>query len=83
MINHRISGQADVFGAPEGWDVSLDGPLGTISVRSEVDIVTGMPIKLSLWKPTADELEILNGGGMLKLGVCCNRHPVISLDIVP
>lgn len=36
----------------------------------------------SYWKPTALELECLNEGGTVRLGVYCEPIPPVSLDVI-
>ncbi len=81
--HHKISGCTRSIGKPAGWDEALDGPCGTLHVRDQIDITSGINFMQSLWKPTRDELAVLNGGGMILLSIAGAVHPVMSMEIVP
>jgi len=38
---------------------------------------------ISVWKPSAEELALLNAGGGVELTVLGVQHPVVSLGAVP
>lgn len=67
-------------GAPKDWDESL-GPCGALSIN---DSAWGGPdathnIMTSAWKPSKEELDILNAGGHVFLGIHGVIHPVVQL----
>lgn len=83
MIHHKITQATREIGRPADWDDALDGPCGSVHVRDEIDALSGCNVMWTLWKPTAEELDVLRGGGMLKLGIMGRIHPVIRMEIVP
>jgi hypothetical protein len=65
------------IGAPPNWDHEK-GECGALSVH----VCTGvddLPMMLSKWKPDPEDLECLNNGGSIYLGVYGTRHPVITV----
>lgn len=38
---------------------------------------------ISIWKPSAEELAVLNAGGGVELIVLGTTHPVVSLGVAP
>lgn len=67
-------------GAPVDWDDSL-GPCDALSIN---DSAWGDPeathnIMTSAWQPSKEELEILNSGGHVFLGIHGVTHPVVHL----
>jgi len=83
MQHHKITGSTREIGRPAGWVDELDGPCGSVHVRDEIDVQSGANVMWTLWKPTLEDLDVLRGGGMLKLGIMGRVHPVICMDIVP
>lgn len=70
------------IGKPRDWDASLDGECGTIFVTDEIDTLTGHNFMYSVYKPTAADLEALNNGGVLRLGIMGRAHPVFQLGVL-
>lgn len=71
-----------VDGAPPSWDETLDGPFINTAILEVVDIVTGIKMLATAWRPSAEELADLNNGGylILKIADCLNgKHPIIQL----
>jgi hypothetical protein len=67
-----------VLGAPEGWD-QKELPCGALPItRSELN---GVPMIISFWTPTSDELLELNSGGVLALWVAGESMPMVALTI--
>lgn len=83
MIPWSIRDKTREFGKPADWDETLDGPCGSIKIRDEIDVQTGMNVMYSLWKPTPEELEVLKGGGLIMLGIMGTVHPVIQIEVTP
>jgi len=70
------------IGAPKDWIPELDGPCGVIYVQPHLDVQTGLTCLYSVYKPTPEDLEALNAGGCLRLGVVTQKHPVINMVIL-
>lgn len=46
------------------------------------DTVNNMPAVFSFWKPTESELEQLNRGASVRLGVYMEPTPPVSVDVI-
>ncbi len=62
------------YGPPSGVS---EEEIGNLSCRRELE--DGYPLVTSHWKPSAEELEILNAGGTVRLGV--NAAPIPPLRV--
>lgn len=40
-------------------------------------------VMYSVWEPTPKQLEVLNKGGAIKLGIVGEAHPPVMLDVQP
>lgn len=72
------------YAKPPDWDESTMGQCGTLPIRKEVIGTPGSGAYLSLksnWLPNAEELAILNRGGVVELE-CCGSQPAVSLAAV-
>lgn len=67
-----------VLGAPKGWDHgSL--PCGALPVtQGEHD---GIPVRVSFWQPTPEELRALQDGAMVTLWVYGAFHPPVAVGV--
>lgn len=77
----RIPGANRVHGAPENWDESRGEILG-LPTRDEEDPGSGLFFMVSQFTPSAEELEILNAGGSIRIGISCDQHPVLRIPYV-
>jgi hypothetical protein len=68
-------GQTTVLGPPPGWDNSRNGPCGGLPVMAHGGRL------LSCWRPSAEELEMLNAGGHVVLAVVGEMHPPVSVNV--
>jgi len=63
------------YGQPEGWDEGKLGPCGELSVQRiwypDIQAYT----VTSMWKPTKEELALLNAGGSVAI-TTLTPHPV-------
>lgn len=75
-----IKGQTRDLGKPRNWDDAKLGHCGSLSIRDEN--FNGMPVMVSLWKPDAEELRVLNAGGGVQLHVFGNVHPPVAVNTV-
>ena len=80
MKQVEVRGENADFGPPRGWDQDKDGTCGRLSVRRE-PYRNGNVELISAWKPTPDELALLNTGGVVELG-CINIQPPVRLHVV-
>lgn len=70
------------IGKPKDWDKS-DGECLTLSVNDSAwnDPDATYNIMTSAWKPSEEELECLNAGGHIYLGIWGITHPVVRLTV--
>ncbi|MRW88853.1 hypothetical protein GJ699_02525 [Duganella sp. FT80W] len=69
-----------VLGAPEGWN-QAELPCEALAItRSEY---AGMPVVKSYWRPSAEELAILNAGGSVELAVLGHTMPPVMVSVDP
>ena len=79
MDPQRIPG-GRFIGAPKGWDNELDGQCDALCIMDT--LCAGSAAMTSFWKPSAQELEILNQGGMVQLWVVGHGHPPVALGVI-
>ncbi|RFP19180.1 hypothetical protein [Duganella sp. BJB475] len=80
MNKHQHHTNNAVLGAPAGWN-QAEVPCSALPItRTECE---GMPAVVSYWKPTAEELAMLNAGGSVALWVCGDSMPPVSLQVDP
>lgn len=89
MIHEKIPGANRANGAPAGWNEEEDGPIQVLWTRDEEERYSPLFFMVSQFKPTPEELEVLNNGGSIRFGINCfegadgvRRHPVIRLPYV-
>jgi hypothetical protein len=67
------------IGKPIDWDVATQGqPCGALSVH----VCKGsgdLPMMISRWHPEPEDLEVLNRGGSIYLGIYGRTHPVVTV----
>lgn len=73
---------ARTIGPPKTWDQELDGECGTIFVTDAIDTMSGMNFMYTVFVPTAEDLEALNNGGALRLGIMGSAHPVFNMAVL-
>ena len=67
-----------VLGAPAGWD-QKELPCGALPItRTKVE---GLPVVMSYWRPTAEELLALNTGAVIELCVVGHTMPPVSIGV--
>ena len=78
MLIKRIEGSTRQLGAPADWD----GKDMSCDVLPILDVQTAEGnFMFSAWEPTPPELEALNKGANIVLGVRGTAHPVVSLQV--
>lgn len=70
------------IGSPTDWDQNLDGSCGVTFVTDAVDTLSGMNIMYSVYPPTSADLEAMNAGGAIRLGIMGRSHPVFQLAVL-
>lgn len=70
------------IGKPRDWDNALDGECGTIHVADNVDVLSGQNVMFSCYQLSETEIEALKNGGLLRLGIMGEVHPVFSLNVL-
>jgi len=78
MLIKRIDGSTRQLGAPADWD-GRDMSCGVLPIL-DVQTPEGN-FMFSAWEPTPPELEALNKGANILLGVRGTAHPVVSLQV--
>lgn len=73
---------ARVIGKPRSWDDTLDGECGSIFVADAIDTLSGQNFMYSVYQPTAQEIEALRAGGVIRLGIMGRSHPVFNLGVL-
>jgi len=76
MIPTTIKDANRTYVRPSDWDASLQGECVDLPVRVQDDL------HQSAWRPTPDELAILNAGGVAVLTVW-GHQPVVALGVEP
>ena len=62
------------MGEPKNWDSDANGTVGKLPVHYDGKVST------SVWQPTEEELELLNKGGSVVLGIF-GWQPCVSLNV--
>lgn len=78
MLIKRIDGCTRQLGAPADWD-GKDMSCGVLPIL-DVQTTEGN-FMFSAWEPTPPELDALNKGANILLGVRGTAHPVVSLQV--
>lgn len=65
-----------VLGAPKGWDQGAL-PVGAIAITDTVQ--SGVPCVVTFWRPGAEELALLNAGGLVALSIVGKTMPPSSV----
>ena len=66
-----------VLGAPAGWN-QAELPCGTLPITRTH--VADLPAVVSYWRPSAEELAVMNAGGAVRLWVVGATMPPVMLD---
>lgn len=69
-------------GKPKDWVDDLDGECGAIYVAAETDVLTGLNKLHTVYKFTDEEVIALLNGGLFRLTICSNIHPVIQMAVL-
>lgn len=80
MNKHQHLSNNDVLGAPVGWD---QGELACAAIPITRTQFNGMDAVVSYWRPSAEELAVLNAGGSIELAILGRTMPPVSLSVDP
>jgi hypothetical protein len=69
-----------VIGAPKGWD-QKEVPCGAVPVTDYVH--EGLPVVITYWRPTAEEVAALARGEFLQLSVVGTSMPPVAIEVGP
>lgn len=76
MMRTQHPSNTRALGAPKDWDHG-HVECGALPI-TDVTLAGHRAMK-SYWRPTTDELEILNGGGLVTLHIIMDVHPPVSV----
>ena len=79
MTPAKITGETRSIGKPANWNEATMGECGALSVRDEID--RGFNTMNSVWRPSADELRMLQNGAGVRLTIWGDVHPVVSMSV--
>lgn len=71
-----------LLGKPKDWDDARDGICHSLSVRGEIHGERKMIKLVSTWKPSQEELILLNIGGAIELSILSPSQPPVALRAV-
>ena len=77
MDRHQHPANNDVLGAPPGTPIDECAALPITRIQYS----DGTPAVASYWRPTADELALLNQGLAVRLTVLGTTHPPVMLGV--
>lgn len=79
-IGH-ISGATRNLAAPSDWDKATNGPCLGLPIRDER--TSAGKVMVSAWFPTSEEIERIQAGAPIYLGVYGSAHPPVSMSVGP
>lgn len=74
-----FKGYDGALNAPKDWRPSRDGECAALPVK--ISEYNGQQALLSYWKPSVEELQALNEGSSVCLGVVGYSHPPVFLMV--
>ncbi len=78
MRTTQHSSNNRVLGAPAGWD-QAELPCGAIALTDV--IADGVPCVVTFWRPTAEEIDELQAGGLVSLSVVGRSMPPVAIGV--
>ncbi len=72
-----LAAETHSLGAPANWDEEKMGTCDSLSV------IVRDGVTYSAWRPSEEELALLNDGGVVVLTVASEGHPPVMLDVQP
>lgn len=79
MLPGRIPNHTHLIGKPADWDESALGHCAALHCRAE--IIDGVMYLRSAWVPSPAELQLLNSGASIELGIAGGGHPVVNMGV--
>lgn len=76
----EFEGQTNILGPPRDWNKERDGLCGALPIRAEIDD-RGMPLMSSFWRPSKEDLIMLNNGAHVCLRIVGNSHPPVAVYV--
>lgn len=76
----KIKGATANFSKPAGWDPKQDGECGDLWVRR--DMYGRYPQHNFAWKPSPEELALLNAGAAIEVHLVSDMMPPVGIDVV-
>jgi len=71
------------FQKPENWNDEEQGAsCGDLQVRKQMSGPQGRIECVSAWKPSVEDLALLNRGGVVELAICALDQPVVGMCVV-
>jgi hypothetical protein len=80
MNKHQHPSNNDVLGAPVGWN---QGDLTCAALPITRAKFGDMEAVVSYWRPSAEELAVLNAGGSVELAILGRTIPPVMLSVDP
>lgn len=80
MIPTKLDDETRSLAPPDDWNEELNGPCETLSVF-EAPTDDGGNLMISAWMPTDAEIEGLQAGKPVYLGIRGVAHPVVTLFV--
>lgn len=80
MIPGRIEGATRGLVAPADWDKAQDGACAGLVIKDEA-LASGGNCMISVWHPTPREVELIQQGASVVLGVVGSLHPAVALGV--
>lgn len=80
MNKHQHPSNNDVLGAPKGWD---QGALPCAALPITRAKFGDMEAVVSYWRPSAEDLAVLNAGGSIELSILGRTMPPVMLSVDP
>ena len=79
MYPVKVERETNIFKKPPDWDDEKNGVCMGLSVRKEQ--ICGLHHHFSNWRPDAEELAILNAGGVIEI-CCVNVQPPLAVSAI-
>lgn len=77
MVPEPFNGTNLLVKSPEHWPVDNLGPIYDVPVAHKHGLV------LSVWRPSAHELSLLNGGGIVMLTQVTDNPQPTQVEVMP
>lgn len=80
MNKHQHPSNNDVLGAPAYWN---QGALPCAALPITRTKFAGLDAVVSYWRPSSEELALLNAGGSIELTILGRTMPPVQLSVDP